>query len=822
MIRTKIEINENKGVNMECFVVSAESLSAQRSSVGGKGWSLIQLHRQNVQVPSFLCISVSLFNHILRRDFAHHFSRLKATFERHGDASDLINELKESVSKISVDEIIQNIGEDVSAFLQKHKSASVRSSSLLEDADSKSYAGAYVTTLNCSTILDLAAAIRSCWVSQFQENAWRESFIEGSFDSFGMGVVLMKQIDSVKAGVCFTKNPITGGNEYVIEASFGQGEAVVSGMVVPDRFLLDADLLEILERNLGQKEVRVSLSAKGTFEEKNQSSGFCLSDQEVYKIARTSQEISRSWGPVDVEWAIDASSELWVLQARPITVIASQENLSWIPPEDGTWLHDGAHFPMPVARIFRSCIDEISRGWKDSFEHVGSLILTGKFTLVNDCVFLRIIPQNPENFGACFERGTKYIQSQGWKLDFDRWTSEICPAQNAGHLELKMVNVSCLNQNDFKKHFQAVMRNLRKSFYVHHLFGANMCTAIGWYLMKGSELTGQSHRDLLEALADSSRQTRGIWGEDVSEKIRNVFQGNPKAHLEVFSENATLEKLVDVDSSCRSFILDLMQAYDHFILGGFDGTQPTLRERPDVVLSSIRAALTEEVPVRVDLASRLEKLGPRAQQSEEFVDLLTETLRICRWRDERSLVNDAQALGLLRFALMEAWNRLPKKQVDSHNWELLLDCDADEIEGLLCGILSLDVEKLVSRSVARKKHLHIPPFLGSPPSPPPDMNKLPPFFREGEIARNIFIEHALLSPPPKNGLDGEIFGLGANIGRVEGRARILHQVFDLKSIEKGDIAVVEATNAAFNNFLPLFSGIGKRIPILKLISHSFS
>src|SRR6185436_6601109 len=141
-----------------------------------------------------------------------------------------------------------------------------------------------------------------------------------------LAVVVQRMIDAAAAGVMFTANPITGSrNETVIDANPGLGEAVVSGAVNPDHFVVNSVDDRIVTRRLGDKRVMItSRPGGGTAHQElaDTSSEACLDDAQVLQLVDLGEEVQREYGaPQDTEWALDSVGRFWLTQARPITTL---------------------------------------------------------------------------------------------------------------------------------------------------------------------------------------------------------------------------------------------------------------------------------------------------------------------------------------------------------------------------------------------------------------------------------------------------------------------------------------------------------------------
>jgi pyruvate,water dikinase len=202
----------------------------------------------------------------------------------------------------------------------------VRSSAIGEDSAGASFAGQHATCLNIR-VSGLASAIYVVWESARTDaaRAYRERL--GLSDQPAIGVVVQKLIEPVAAGVLFTRDPLTGANERVIEAAWGLGEAVVSGQVIPDRFRLDCRG-RVLERIIGTKDVKIWYDeGEGTKEHPVPPELHevpCLEDDHLDQLHALAERCERVWGThLDLEWALDADGAVYLLQSRPITSIRS-------------------------------------------------------------------------------------------------------------------------------------------------------------------------------------------------------------------------------------------------------------------------------------------------------------------------------------------------------------------------------------------------------------------------------------------------------------------------------------------------------------------
>jgi pyruvate,water dikinase len=216
-----------------------------------------------------------------------------------------------------------SLKKDLEALLNELGPVAVRSSAVGEDGQNLSFAGQYISVLNVTTVEGIERAILAIWQSGFSKRivAYKEKMgISGEVPE--VGIIIQKMIPSDAAGILFSKNPVTGLDERVIEATWGLGEAVASGCITPDFFRMGRDG-SIVERRMGKKGAAVrSVSSGGTVEIKlpNQlDHSFCLNDHEMYRLNKLTEQCERLFGPeIDIEWAF-YQQNLYLLQCRPIT-----------------------------------------------------------------------------------------------------------------------------------------------------------------------------------------------------------------------------------------------------------------------------------------------------------------------------------------------------------------------------------------------------------------------------------------------------------------------------------------------------------------------
>lgn len=230
----------------------------------------------------------------------------------------LAGELTDAVAAGNADAIEQVMG----ATGSLSGPLAVRSSVVDEDGAAASFAGQHLTLLNVPSRNDIAAAVRQIWWSANSDSAITYRQRVGLFDRPSVGVVVQALLDPDVAGVMFTKNPINGSDERLIEASWGLGEAVVAARVIPDHFRVQPDG-KVLERTPGLKKIAIrSVADGGTVERDVEAAlveALCLDDDQLQLLNDLAARCEHVYGPDrDIEWAY-AGGNFFLLQCRAMT-----------------------------------------------------------------------------------------------------------------------------------------------------------------------------------------------------------------------------------------------------------------------------------------------------------------------------------------------------------------------------------------------------------------------------------------------------------------------------------------------------------------------
>ncbi len=309
--------------------------TADHARVGGKCASLGQMTQAGVAVPPGFAVTTDAYLAMLE---SH---GLKAEIERHLEGVDPydMDQVDRAAQAIRIRIRSHKMPAEVEAAIRlayanmgADMPVAVRSSATAEDMPDASFAGQQDTYLWVRGADDVVKKVADCWASLYTTRAvaYREKNRIPHIDVL-MSVGVQKMVNARAAGVAMSIDPVNGDRtKIVIDASWGLGEMVVSGVVTPDNFTVEKVLEEIIDRKISDKHVElVGDATLGEAVERevpeDRRHVQCLSDAEVLAVARLAKRLERqNKCPQDVEWAIDADlpdgENLLALQSRPETI----------------------------------------------------------------------------------------------------------------------------------------------------------------------------------------------------------------------------------------------------------------------------------------------------------------------------------------------------------------------------------------------------------------------------------------------------------------------------------------------------------------------
>jgi pyruvate,water dikinase len=313
------------------YILPFSSIEVTLPRAGGKGANLAELVRAGFAVPPGFIVTIDAYhafveaNHLQPRLLAQNIlpddstalentsAGIRALFEQGTLPAEIAAKITLAYHALPNSSTLTPSGPPVA----------IRSSATTEDLPGLTFAGQQDTYLNVVGDEAVLDAVKKCWGSLWTARAMAyRARNHTPPDGIALAIVIQRMIASASSGILFTANPVTGRrNEIVVEASFGLGEAIVSGQVNPDHYVVDALEWKITERRLGTKELAVVPRSTGGTEriQREASQEQALPDTQIIELAQLAQRVAEHFGsPQDIEWAW-ANQQLYLLQARPIT-----------------------------------------------------------------------------------------------------------------------------------------------------------------------------------------------------------------------------------------------------------------------------------------------------------------------------------------------------------------------------------------------------------------------------------------------------------------------------------------------------------------------
>jgi rifampicin phosphotransferase len=330
---------------MGSYVLGFEEVDqSQVAVVGGKGAHLGELSLiEGIRVPAGFCVTTDAFQRIMAEapsmdDKLERLSRLR--LEDRDAISTLSAEIRRTVEGAAIpDDLAAAITRSV-ARLGERAAYAVRSSATAEDLPTASFAGQQDTYLNVLGPPAILRHVSRCWASLFTERAVIYRLRNGlDHSSVQMAVVVQQMVFPEAAGILFTADPVTSDRRVAfVEASFGLGEALVSGLVNPDVYKVRAG--GIVDKTIGSKKFAIQASPAGGTQqlaiEPERREQPALTDGQIAQLAELGRRVEGHFGlPQDIEWCL-VDDDFQFVQSRPITTlfpipaVADRENHVYI------------------------------------------------------------------------------------------------------------------------------------------------------------------------------------------------------------------------------------------------------------------------------------------------------------------------------------------------------------------------------------------------------------------------------------------------------------------------------------------------------------
>jgi len=315
---------------MGVYVLDFQEIDqTQVAVVGGKGAALGELSRiEGVRVPAGFCVTTDAFQRILPElpSFDDRLGRLSRLDADDREAIGALSaDIRRALEAIAIPEDLATTIAGSLARLGEHAAYAVRSSATAEDLPTASFAGQQDTYLNVVGPASILQHVSRCWASLFTERAVTYRLRNGLDQrKVHMAVVVQQMVFPQAAGILFTADPVTSNRKIVsVEASFGLGEALVSGLVNADVYKVRDH--EVVAKTVATKQLAIHASPAGgtqklAIEPEHQEQP-ALTDAQVVRLAQLGRRIEAHFGrPQDIEWCL-VDDGFQIVQSRPITTL---------------------------------------------------------------------------------------------------------------------------------------------------------------------------------------------------------------------------------------------------------------------------------------------------------------------------------------------------------------------------------------------------------------------------------------------------------------------------------------------------------------------
>lgn len=688
----------------------------------------------------------------------------------------------------------------------------VRSSSVGEDLPEASFAGQYETTLNVEGLADLEGAVRRCWASAFSTHLSAYRHTRGQAAS-KLAVLIQPMIPAEAAGVAFSANPITGRrDEVVVNAVRGLGEHLVSGERSPDEWLVREDFA----------------SCESSPEDS-------IDRHQALAVAALTQDAESHFGtPQDIEWAIDGSGKLHLLQSRPITSLPEP------PPEPipiqfevppGFWQRDPSHKPRAgyhIDLLFFPLIERTSQRQSAEFGYLFEGLQFAEFGL---WPYMRMVPlggkERPMPPRWVMWLATRVmptlrrrvvaakqaVGSQKADRFVERWYETWHPELAESISTHRDLDLESLTDTQLERHLQSSLELLEHGIEVHSLLAGALAIVIHDLATTCEELIGWDLARTLELVSGTSYKSTEPARR--LHELARMADSRPHVRAALLDRKATPELLESLDVEYAGALAAYLRDYGSRALGYSVG-EPTLSELPAIFLGMIRGQLedgydpsTHETSAEHARERALQEARSRltAENVESFEESLSRALRAYPVREDNEFFTISAPIALMRYSILELGRRLAALDVIGERDDVRF-LEFEQARAALRDPKRLHEIVEVRKGQRAWAELNPgPDFYGDPPEGPPSLDFLPPDARLPMEALLWSFQEMLAMGDAGRGDDSGVRGIPASPGRYTGPARVVMDETDFDKLQPGDVLVCPITSPVWSVLFPIVGAL---------------
>jgi pyruvate,water dikinase len=815
---------------MSSYVLGFQDIDRTKVMVaGGKGANLGEISKiEGVRVPDGFCISTEAFKKVIGEasslnERLEQLSRLKA--EDRDEIRRLSAGIREIIEGIAIPEDIQ---EAITRFLSRlgeEYAYAIRSSATAEDLPTASFAGQQDTYLNIIGNTAILKHISKCWASLFTERAVTYR-LQNGFDhrKVQLAVVVQKMVFPQAAGILFTADPVTSNRKVSsIDASFGLGEALVSGLVNADVY--KARDGKVIDKKISTKKLAIYALKDGGTEEKaiepERQNRQALADEQILQLERLGRKLEEHFGsPQDIEWCL-ADDSLHIVQSRPITTLypipeandqgkhvyisVGHQQMMTDPmkPLGISLFQLTALRPMFKAggRLFVDITAALTSpvGRENLLNAMGQhdpLMKDALMTIIGRGDFIESPPADkkeprPSNKGASPLDFRAQIEND------PKIVSDLI-ASNQASIEALKHDIQAKSGPELLDFIREDVQQLKKALSDPRILGAIMAAMDGssWLNENMKEWLGEANvaDTLSQSVPNNITSEMGLALLDVADVIRpypEVIE-----YLQRAKDDDFLDGLMDLEGGreAQGAINAYLARYGMRGVGEIDITKPRWSEKPTTLISMILGNIKnlepkastrkfeqgrqEALKKEQELLERLRQLPGGEQKAEETKRRISLLRNFIGYREypKYGMVN---RYFVYKQALLKEAERLLQANVIREKEEIYY-LTFEELHEVV------RTKKLDHQLISKRKDEH------------KSYEKLTPprvITSDGEIIAGAYKRENLPA--------GAIVGLSVSSGVIEGRARVILDLEDA-ALEEGDILVTPFTDPSWT---PLFVSI---------------
>jgi phosphoenolpyruvate synthase/pyruvate phosphate dikinase len=835
---------------MNAYVLGFQEIDKTKlAMVGGKGANLGELSRiEGIQVPEGFCLTTEAYQEIIGdngefNSLLDQLSLLKAdNREGIGEISAKIRKVIEGIA------IPQGIDHEITrhlAQLGEKNAYAVRSSATAEDLPAASFAGQQDTYLNIIGKEAILRHISKCWASLFTDRAVTYR-IQNGFDhrKVYLAVVIQRMVFPQAAGILFTADPITSNRKVTsIDASFGLGEALVSGLVNADIYKVRDG--RIVDKKISTKKLAIyALKEGGTEEtriEAERQNVQALTDEQILQLERMGRTIEAYFGrPQDIEWCL-YENKFFIVQSRPITTlypipdVQDGKNHVYMSFSHQQMMTDAmkplglsffqlgfqdkpeekpreALFIPIGGRLFFDLAHDLASpmGRKIMLASMGKidpLVLNALKSLIKRKAFMKSLARSGKGF---FSMGTGYFS---WALVIqiikiyrsnDGSLVQTLMSRNEEYIRDLQQRIANLSGDELFAFIIEELKHLKEAMYDPRSMGVVYAgsLALNWMNKNMAKWLGEkSAADALsKSAANNVTSEMGLALLDVADVVRQypaVMKYFQHANDETFfADLAKLEGGNAVSKSIRAYL----EKYGMRCSGEIDITRPRFSEQPTalvpMILSNIKnfepnahkaifeQGLLEAKQKEQDLLNRLEQVPGGKQKAKKTRKMISRLRNFIGFREYPKYLMIGR-YWIIKQALLKEAAKLLQKGVIREKEDIYYLSFEELREAVRTNRLDSSHESVRSIITKRKEEYGVYEKL----TPPRVMTS------EGEVISGEYDTGNI----PK----GALAGIPVSAGTIEGRARVILRMEDA-DIEEGDILVTAYTDPSWT---PVFISI---------------